>query len=60
MEFQIVEEGDRRRTRMFRLHLIILVARFLKVPIRIADEFWVGPSSYEPSANRSQSSGHAE
>jgi hypothetical protein len=40
--------------RMFRRYLIILIARLLRVPIRIGDEYWV--NSYENEANRVQSS----
>jgi hypothetical protein len=47
--------------KMFRLHLITFIAHVLRIPIRIADDFWIVSEDrlHESKASLSQSSGHS-
>jgi hypothetical protein len=52
-------DSESRAVKMFRLYLIYLAARFLRIPIRVADEFWVGGfTARGSSANLHQPAEH--
>ena len=38
------------RSAVLRCRLLLRLAALLRIPIRIADDFWLGASSYETSA----------